>query len=240
MQRLDGLFFVAMQPVLDFGETFVQTFVGSRQDAGVAGRGARLPGVELHAAPPRRWGGFARKTRPALVLGVVAGKEIARRGALARQILVPIRLVGRRDTGALAVRARSGPGGLTAGGLGGAATRGKIFLRLAAQAGQLRGDGLEPLVGVEFLGADADFGGALGERPVHPFAQRDAVAAGRVLGGFPHVEVNAFDAPGNRFAHRCVPLDPPESGTFRGQARPERDLNAAKRGGLRVNFRLAR
>jgi hypothetical protein len=204
-----------------------------------ARRSSRRSSV-LHAAPPGQWAGFPRKTRPALVLGVVAGKEIARRGALARQIVAPIRLVGRRDAGALAVRARSGRVGVAAGGLGGAATRGRVVFRLAAQAGQLRGDGLKPLVGVEFMGADADFGGALGERAVHPFAQRDAVAAGRVLGGFPHVEVNAFDAPGNRFAHRCVPLDPPESGTFRGQARPERDSNAAKRGGLRVNFRLAR
>ena len=58
VQRLDGLFFVAMQSVLDFGETFVQTFVGSRRDARGAGRGALLPGVELHAAPPGQWAGF--------------------------------------------------------------------------------------------------------------------------------------------------------------------------------------
>ena len=46
VQRLDGLFFVAVQPVLDFGETFVQTFVGAAR-----ARGARASNA---SAPPRR------------------------------------------------------------------------------------------------------------------------------------------------------------------------------------------
>jgi hypothetical protein len=83
----------------------------------------------------------------------------------------------------------------------------------------LRGDSLQPLLRVEFLGVGADFGGAVGDRPVHPFAQSQAVSAGRFLRRLARVEINALDAPGNRLVHFCFPVDPPDKSSVRPAAR---------------------
>ena len=83
--------------------------------------------------------------------------------------------------------------------------RRRIVIHFTAQPRQLRGHSLETLVRVEFLRVGAHLGCSVGDRPVHPFAQGQAVAASRFLRRLAYIEINALDAPGNRLVHFKLP-----------------------------------
>ncbi|HEV2575258.1 MAG TPA: hypothetical protein VGU72_26220 [Beijerinckiaceae bacterium] len=79
-----------------------------------------------------------------------------------------------------------------------------------SHAGEAATDGLDLLVVIDLVGIDAEFFGLISDNAVQPFAQGHSRPARRFLGGFTRVEIDPFDAPGNRFVHyrppRVAPL----------------------------------
>jgi hypothetical protein len=60
---------------------------------------------------------------------------------------------------------------------------------------------LETFLLIDVVDGHPEFGSLLGDDAVEPFPQRHPGTTRRGLGGVPHVEIDAFDVPGNRPRH---------------------------------------
>ena len=74
----------------------------------------------------------------------------------------------------------------------------------AAQSLKTCGDGFEPRLRVKFFGGELLLGRPRGNDVIEPFANGKAGTLRRRLRGLPRIEIAAFDAPGDCFAHRHV------------------------------------